>query len=272
MEVDIKIKYQVNQLAQSTIYKQKEVIIMSSSIEVGLVVATMNRVNGAGVRHLYFNATDKEIKYLTFVYMPYNQVGDQVQCTISKKSEVSCKITGPIKSYVYDIVTWEALWYNPTATSVKLVRIYVEYMDGTDEIIDGADIVDTDDKQSVYHEKIVIPAEIKRAAEREKEDAVRAENSRKAELMQAYKCFKVFACLKKIKGDEEMAFHANQGLWLFIFEFIAAFFFFVVPVIGLMIGIALGVLAIYLSAKGVASIKDNKRFEIPFISKIKLVK
>lgn len=256
---------------------------MGSSVEIGMLSVTMDRADGAGVENSYFNATDKEIKYLTFVYVPYNQVGDQVQCTISKKIKASCKLTGPIKPYEQGYVTWDSLWYNPTVTRVELVQLHVEYMDGTEETIDGADVVNIYDKNSVYYEKIEKPKAAKRAedekrraierAEREKKEAIeRAEKARKAELMQAYLCFKVFSCLKKAKSDKEMAFHANQGLWLFFLEVIALICCIADPVIGCGVGVALGALAIYLSLKGAAGIRDNTRYEIPLISKIKLVK
>ena len=255
---------------------------MSSSVEIRWLSATMNSVQGAGVEHYYFNATDKEIKYLTFVYVPYNQVGDQVQCTMSRKSEVSCKLTGPIKPYHESKVEWEALWYNPTATKVELVQIYIEYMDGTDETIDGADVVDMSDKQSVYYEKIQKPKDIKYAEMKKEEEKRRAEREKKAaeekaindrnnELAKAYLCFKVFSCFKNMKDDDEMKFHVNQGLWLFILEVIGVICA-IISGIGTLLFLVIEALAIFLVSKAIKGIRSGKRFEIPLISKIKLVK
>ncbi len=255
---------------------------MSSSVEIRWLRATMNSVNGAGVEHWYFNATDKEIKYLTFVYVPYNQVGDQVQCTMSRKSEVSCKLTGPIKPYHENNVKWEALWYNPTVTKIELVQIHIDYMDGSEETIDGADVVDMSDKQSVYYEKVEKPAEEERA-EREKQLAIQlAESEKKAaekkaiddrnnELATAYLCFKVFSCFKKMKDDDEMKFHVNQGLWLFIFEVIGIICA-IISGFATLLSLVFEGLAIFLSIKGFKETREGKRFEIPLISKIKLIK
>lgn len=255
---------------------------MSSSVEIGRLTVTKDVIKNPGVKHMYFNATDKVIKYLTFFYVPYNQVGDPVQCTISRKSEVSCKLTGPIEPHVESVVDWESLWRNPTVSRVELVRLYIEYMDGTDETINGADVVSISDENSVYYEKIAKPRAAERAerekkeaaerAEREKQKAIEAaEAARKADLKQPYLCFKVFKSLKKAKKDEEIAFHANQGLWLFILEVLGVIAM-MLGQIGTAIGLALVVIAIVFASKCCKAIDENKRYELPIIGKIKLIK
>lgn len=256
---------------------------MSSSVEIRLLKVTMGSFDGAGVEHGYFNATDKEIKYLTFVYVPYNKVGDQVQCTMSEKSEVSCELTGPIKPYCQSRVKWEALWYNPTVTKVELVRIYIKYMDGTEETIDGADVVNMDDKQSVYYEKIGKAKEEEYKINTEKRKLKEAESKRKREeaqrrieLEKAYGCFNVLSCLDKAKNDEELKSHVNQGLWLLILEILAVIIIFIaVPIVGFVgfiIGLALIIVSIVFSRKGIKAIGKNERFELPILGKIKLLK
>ena len=46
-----------------------------------------NHVDGIGVKHKFFNASEKRIKYLTFVYEAYNQVNDVVKCQTSGETE-----------------------------------------------------------------------------------------------------------------------------------------------------------------------------------------
>jgi len=76
--------------------------------------------------------TDKTIKYLYFTVVPYNAVGDRVQCNLRGNSEFTGKITGPIKaSYDNQEWYWETAWYNSTVVCLKLVKVEVEYMDGS---------------------------------------------------------------------------------------------------------------------------------------------
>ena len=276
-----------------------------SSLEIGHLFSTINVANGAGVSHKYFNATDKVMKYITFTYVPYNSVGDQVSCTISGKAVASGKLTGPIEPYHEDYLKWESLWYNPTVSKVELVQVQIDYMDGSQETIDGKDIVDMESEGSVYCEKIKKPREAARVeqerkaaeerAERERKAAEeRAERERKAaeekaererkvleekqindrknELVKAYTCFKVFSCFKSMKNDDEMKFHVNQGLWLFILEVIGVIFGASIPGIGSIIFLVAECLALFLSVKSIKEIRDGKRFEIPVISKIRLIK
>ena len=161
-----------------------------------------------------------------------------------------------------------------------LTKIHVQYMDNTEEMIDGKDIVFMDDKNSAYYNEVALP-EQKARAEREKKAAEeRAErekkaaeqkiiNDRKNELQDAYRCFKVFSCIKKAKekNDAEMKFHANQGLWLFILEVLAL----VGSIIPLITIVFVGI-AIFFSMKGIAVIRDGKRFDLPVLGKIKLIK
>ena len=136
--------------------KEKEKM---STIEVGKVLTTTQEIsNAVKVFHEYYNAGEKEIKYITFSYVPYNSVNDMVACTASGKIEVSGKLTGPIPPKHKSYVTWETMWFNPTVTTAVLTKIHVQFMDNTEEMIDGKDIVFTDDEKSAYYRDITIPA------------------------------------------------------------------------------------------------------------------
>lgn len=176
---------------------------MGSSIEIGKIHnITVNRVNGVTFSHMFFNATDKVIKYITFTYVPFNSVGDPVQCTISGKSEVSAKLTGPMEPYSHDLAKWENVWYNGTVKAIKLARIHVEYMDGTEETINGDDAGAMFNKNggynenSVYYEKAVIP-EKKAAEERKAQEEIKkkewAEEEKKRAAEQRRKNIKMFS-------------------------------------------------------------------------------
>ena len=237
-----------------------------STIEVGKILITKNSAEGVKVSHEYYNAGKKEIKYITFSYLPYNPVNDIVASTIDGKTEVSGELTGPITTKHNSYVTWENMWYNPTITRAVITKIHIQFMDNTEEMIDGKDVVFMDSKESAYYREVREPAE-KRAAEKRVIDA------RKNELKKAYHSFMVFSCFKKMKDDDEMKFHVNQGLWLFILEIIGVFLFLVLTsdvTTILFLVILFG--SIFLSAKCISGINNGKRFEIPFISNIKLIK
>lgn len=179
------------------IIKMKEVIIMGSSIEISTIGKVgINVVNGVEFSHMYFNATDKVIKYITFAYVPFNSVGDPVRCTVSKKCEASGQITGPLEPYTSHLAKWENLWYNGTVIGVKIVRIHVQYMDGTEETINGDDAGDMYDKNSVHYEKKVIP-EQKAAEERKAQEEIKkkewAEQEKNRAAEQRRKNIKTFS-------------------------------------------------------------------------------
>ena len=136
-----------------------------SSIEISKPLTTTNSAGGVSVFHTeFFNASEKEIKYLTFTYVPYNSVGDVVSCTIKKISEARCQLTGPIEPNRKDFIKWENLWYNPTISTAKIKEVKIQYMDDTEETISGEDIVDVENPNSKFYQL----REIERKEEEEK--------------------------------------------------------------------------------------------------------
>jgi len=79
----------------------------------------------------YYN-TKKEIKYIYFTVVPYNAVGDRQYCDIRDHATFTGSATGPIsassrpKEY-----NWENAWYNSTIDSLEIIKVKLEYMDGT---------------------------------------------------------------------------------------------------------------------------------------------
>ena len=143
-----------------------------STVEVRKPEGKLNRVNGFDLKQTYYNAGDKVIKYLTFSYLPYNAVGDVVRCTVTQKTEARGQITGPIKPDTYvDSAEWRSLWYNTTIESVEIVGIHIQFMDNTEEVIEGKDIVFMDDPQSVWNKKNAIAIAKAEARERIRQSA-----------------------------------------------------------------------------------------------------
>ena len=141
-----------------------------STIEAGKILVTRNSAHGVKVSHEFYNSSEKEIKYITFSYVPYNSVNDPVTCTASGKSEASGKLTGPISPKYKGYIKWENMWYNPTVTYAILTRVIVQYMDNSEEVIEGKDIVSMHDENGAYYNEVYLPAQ-KREEERKKIEA-----------------------------------------------------------------------------------------------------
>lgn len=155
-----------------------------------------NSAGGIGVKHKLYNASEKSMKYITFVYIPYNQVGDAVASTTSGEIEASGKLTGPFNPNQVHEARWGILWYNPTIVRVELKAVFIQYMDGSEETITGKDIVRMDSKNSIYYEKI----ESFRIKERKLSDASR-KLSANYDKDEAIKVFSTV--LLEFKDDEE---------------------------------------------------------------------
>lgn len=95
-----------------------------------------NSANGVSVRFSFKNIGKKPIKYATFWFTPYNNVGDSVYCSITNESSRSVRATGVINvgEAQYNKIFLNA-WYNASITSVKVDCVELEYMDGSFETI-----------------------------------------------------------------------------------------------------------------------------------------
>jgi len=81
----------------------------------------------------FVNKNSTPIKYATFVVVPFNGVGDIVQCSIRSNSEFNGQVTGPINKNAsnYGQNYWDCAWYNSTIKSMKVVGAEIELMDGS---------------------------------------------------------------------------------------------------------------------------------------------
>lgn len=99
-----------------------------------------NSAGGVSVYGQFVNNSPKTIKYITLRFIPYNQVGDAVGCSIKNCSEFGLKCTGPVAPNRSHNFIGENLWYNYSITSVKVSRVEIQYMDGTEETIQGSNL------------------------------------------------------------------------------------------------------------------------------------
>ena len=215
-----------------------------------------NAANGIGVMHEIYNASERSMKYITVTYIAFNRVGDIVSCKTTGRCEANGRLTGPVEPDEKTNLQWDVLWYNPTVDTVQIKEIVIEYMDGDTETIAASDIVYMEDENSVYYEK------------HGKQEELQNKNSK---LKSAYMGPLVLAFLKDAKEDEELKFHVNQGLWLFIIEVLGLIVSFI-PYVGvflMFIFIAAGIVFSVLCSK---AIDKGEKKEIPLIGKIKLIK
>lgn len=106
----------------------------------GGFVSSPNSAGGVSVTGNFFSDDPRTIKYIILRFMPYNQVGDAVTCSIKGVSDFGLKCTGPYAPNKYHSFYGENLWYNHSITSVKITNVLITYMDGTEELIEGSKV------------------------------------------------------------------------------------------------------------------------------------
>ena len=121
-----------------------------------------------------------------------------------------------------------------------------------------------------YAEQIAIIRE-REANEAKKLQIEKAEKEKIEKVKKCYKSFLVLINLAEAKNNAELKFHVNQGLWLLIIE-IASLLVCGIPFVGGYLFLALLIVAIIFSVKGVKAVDKEDQFEIPFLGKIKLIK
>lgn len=144
--VDEKNKVEAEEKARAKVEAEKAAQDRVRSI-IRVTKLSVSKPNSAGGVDLfigYKNMSDKVIKYATFTITPYNKVGDAATCEIRGNSTFNAQDEGPHKkgegiSGNYNWY-WENAWYNWTISTLVLDRIYIEYMDGTEETIMGNDL------------------------------------------------------------------------------------------------------------------------------------
>ena len=74
----------------------------------------------------------RTIKYIYFTLVPYNRVGDQVYGTNSGESKHVATAIGPIAPDAGSTtIEFENIWYNKVTYCIELLKMRVEYMDGS---------------------------------------------------------------------------------------------------------------------------------------------
>lgn len=102
-----------------------------------------NSAGGVDLTIVWKNNSDKVIKYVVFSVEPYNAVNDVVSSEIGSGSTFNGKETGPFKKGKGSSgnTYWENAWYNSTIKTVKLIKVEIEYMDGTMITLENEDLI-----------------------------------------------------------------------------------------------------------------------------------
>ena len=96
--------------------------------------AGVNRWGQAGAKIEFYNEDERDIKYVDFQLVPYNNVGDVVGgigsvCTV--------RATGPFKSHRRASVKWNYIWDGFSIKTMGIVETRITYMDGSTETVEG---------------------------------------------------------------------------------------------------------------------------------------
>lgn len=86
------------------------------------------------------NTSSKRIKYAIFYLVPYNNVYDVVGSELDGKAEKGVEVTGPLEPNQIHKAYFEMVWYNNTIRSAKLTKVEIQYMDGTEETVQGSEV------------------------------------------------------------------------------------------------------------------------------------
>ena len=100
-------------------------------------VNTPDSVGGVDVQIRFRNHSGKVIKYAYFTLSAINRVGDVVLSDIEGQNDCIMQSTGPYHQGEICDSHWENVWYNNSISDMRIDKVKLEYMDGTEEEIDG---------------------------------------------------------------------------------------------------------------------------------------
>jgi len=121
--------------------------LRGSVITIEAITASVpNSAGGVSVDITIKNQAEAEIKYIYFDVNFENNVGDVVGSEIGGDKTFYLQLTGPVASgdlggTEKDGTYWDSVIYNPTASSVHVLKIAIEYMDGTSIDLNSSEVL-----------------------------------------------------------------------------------------------------------------------------------
>lgn len=113
-----------------SIEKEKIKIMLTKDFWITEVFAYKYTNSSTGIVVKFLNISDKTIKYINFIVVPYNRVGDPVIDNMGKSSK-SCQLIGPVNPYEEGIYQNDILFFSGVVDHYKLKNISVQYMENT---------------------------------------------------------------------------------------------------------------------------------------------
>lgn len=101
---------------------------------------TPDSAGGFDVRINFTNNTGKTIKYITFVVVPYNSVGDIVASEINSEPEARLQFTGPLETGKSNNGHWSPVWYNWSISKAAIQSVEIKFMDDTEMTVPGNEL------------------------------------------------------------------------------------------------------------------------------------
>ena len=114
-----------------SVLKYKFTVKARSTYPLGDAYFTTNSVGGLEPAILISNNSNKKIKYIYLTASFYNAVGDRVYNEIGGYKNAKLQITGYINPWDYDWYYWDPVFYDSTATKMKIETMQIVYSDGS---------------------------------------------------------------------------------------------------------------------------------------------
>lgn len=102
-------------------------------------ISEVNSAGGVEPYATFVNPNPKlVIKYIRLRVTPYNAVGDVISSRIGEQSTAGMYMTGPLTQADGEKKTgWEPIWYNHSATCLKIQSVQVEFVNGRTQTFAG---------------------------------------------------------------------------------------------------------------------------------------
>ena len=120
---------------KGSVIKYKINVIMKKYYPFDRAWFEMDSVGGLKPHILISNNSNKKIKYVYLTVSFYNAVGDKVSNDIGGYKSANLQITGPIKPWNFSWYEWGPVFYNYTATKMKVEKVTIKYFGGSTKTV-----------------------------------------------------------------------------------------------------------------------------------------
>lgn len=104
--------------------------------EVG--VSKPNRFGAMAASVAFHNTSAQSYKYVDFVVVAFNRVGDVLTRDGDETPEIKLRFTGPLRrGRTPRTMKWPAIWYRTPIACLRIRRIAISHLDGTSSDIEG---------------------------------------------------------------------------------------------------------------------------------------